>query len=66
MVASEKLMRETDTHIHQFKIKNLVVCENYKYRDNHHYLNGLSAFDRREEFKKIANDNWQTEVMKVK
>jgi hypothetical protein len=66
MVCSEKLMRETDIQITQFKVKNLVVCENYKYRDNHHYLNGLSAFDRREEFKKIANDNWQTEVMKVK
>ena len=66
MVCSEKLMRETDIQITQFKIKNLVVCENYKYRDNHHYLNSLSAFDRREEFKKIANDNWQSEVMKVK
>ena len=26
IVASENLMRETDTQIHQFKIKNLVVC----------------------------------------
>ena len=66
MVASEKLMRETDTQIHQFKIKNLVVCENYKYRNNHHYLNGLSAFDRRDEFKKIAQSQWNSVVMKVR
>ena len=42
MVACEKLVR-TGEDIQQFKIKNLVVCENYKYRDNHHYLNGISA-----------------------
>jgi len=66
MVASEKLMRETDIKIHQFKIKNLVVCENYKYRDNTHYLNGLSAFDRRDEFKKIAQSQWNSVVVKVK
>ena len=66
MVASEKLMRETDTQVHQFKIKNLVVCENYKYRDNTHYLNGLSAFDRREEFKNIAQNQWKAEIMNVK
>jgi len=66
MVASEKLMRETDTQIHQFKIKNLVVCENYKYRDNSHYLNGLSAFDRREEFKKIAQNKWNSVLTKVR
>ena len=42
MVACEKLVR-TGEDIQQFKIKNLVVCENYKYRDNHYYLNGISA-----------------------
>ena len=66
MVGSEKLIKETDIKISQFKIKNLVVCENYKYRDNNHYLNGLSAFDRREEFKKRALNNWQSEIVKVK
>ena len=65
MVASEILMRK-GIEIYQFKIKNLVVCENYKYRNNHHYLNGLSAFDRREEFKQIAQNQWQTEINGVK
>jgi hypothetical protein len=65
MVASEILMRK-GIEIYQFKIKNLVVCENYKYRNNHHYLNGLSAFDRREEFKQIAQNQWKTEINGVK
>ena len=66
MVASEKLMRTSDYKVHQFKIKNLVVCENYKYRNNHHYLNGLSAYDRREEFKNKAQSNWNSCINNVK
>ena len=66
MVGSEKLMRTTDIQITQFKIKNLVVCENYKYRDNTHYLNGLSAFDRRDEFTKKAQEGWPSALSKIK
>jgi hypothetical protein len=67
MVASEKLMRENpDEKIQQFKIKNLVVCENYKYRGHFHYLNSLSVYDRREEFRKIAHDNFHSEIAKIK
>ena len=66
MVGSEKLMRTTDIQITQFKIKNLVVCENYKYRDNNHYLNGLSAYNRREEFTKKAHDGWSSALNKIK
>ena len=66
MVGSEKLMRTTDIQITQFKIKNLVVCENYKYRDNNHYLNGLSAFDRRDEFTKKAQEGWPSALSKIK
>ena len=65
MVGSEKLMRTTDIQITQFKIKNLVVCENYKYRDNTHYLNGLSAFDRRDEFTKKAQGGWSSALNKI-
>ena len=65
MVGSEKLMRTTDIQITQFKIKNLVVCENYKYRDNNHYLNGLSAYNRREEFTKKAHDGWSGALNKL-
>ena len=62
MVGSEKLVREQNEEIHQFKIKNLVVCENYKYRGHYHYLNSLSVYDRREEFKKISHDNFLPEL----
>ena len=65
MVGSEKLVREQNEEIHQFKIKNLVVCENYKYRGHHHYLNSLSVYDRREEFKKISHDNFLPELKKI-
>ena len=62
MVASEKLIQENNELITQFKIKNLVVCENYKYRGYSHYLNSLSVYDRREEFKKISYTNFQKEI----
>jgi len=62
MVGSEKLVKEQNEKIYQFKIKNLVVCENYKYRGHHHYLNSLSVYDRREEFKKISHDNFLPEL----
>jgi hypothetical protein len=62
MNAGEKLVRTTDINIYQFKIKNLIVCENYKYRNNSHYLNHISVFDRREEYKQIAIDNFNIEL----
>ena len=65
MWASEKLIQTQNVDIQQFKIKNLVVCENYKYRSNYHYLNNISAYDRREEFKKIAESNFSLELNKV-
>jgi hypothetical protein len=62
MWAAEKLMTTTDMEIYQFKIKNLVICENYKYRNNSHLLNHLSAFDKRDEFKKISEENFNQEL----
>jgi hypothetical protein len=65
MWGSEKLMKTTDINIQQFKIKNLVVCENYKYRNNSHYINNISAFDKREEYKQIAESNFNEELNKL-
>jgi len=65
MVASEKLMKEGKEDIQQFKLKNVVVCENYKYRNNSHYLNNISVYDRREEFKKQAESNFMKELEKI-
>ena len=65
MWASEKLISTQQLDIQQFKLKNLVVCENYKYRNNAHYINNLSVYDRREEFKKIAESNFGEELDKI-
>lgn len=65
MWASEKLISTEQLDIQQFKLKNLVVCENYKYRNNAHYINNLSVYDRREEFKKIAESNFGEELDKI-
>lgn len=65
MWGSEKLMKTTDINIQQFKIKNLVVCENYKYRNNAHYINNISIYDKREEFKQIAYNNFNEELNKL-
>ena len=65
MVACEKLMRIGNNDIQQFKLKNLVVCENYKYRNNSHYLNNLSVYDRRQEFKQISESNVEKELDKI-
>ena len=65
MWACEKLQHEGIIKIQQFKIKNLVVCENYKYRNNAHYINNLSVYDKREEFKKIAESNFKIEIDKI-
>jgi len=64
MIACEKLVREGED-IQQFKIKNLVVCENYKYRNNSHYINNISVYDRREEFKKIGFNAFNDEIKKI-
>jgi hypothetical protein len=60
MHAAHHLSRHMN--IQQFKIKNLVVCENYKYRNFYEYQENLSMIDRREEFKKISFDNFKPEL----
>jgi hypothetical protein len=65
MWGAEKLMKATNINIQQFKIKNLVVCENYKYRNNSHYINNISAFDKREEYKQIAESKFNEELNKL-
>ena len=50
----------------QFKIRNLVVCENYRYRNNEHISELIASIDRREEFKKQAELGFQSETKKWK
>jgi len=62
MWASEKLVKERDLDITQFKIKNLVVCENYKYRNYKQYENHLTMINRKDEFKQISEKNFSEEL----
>lgn len=64
MWGMEKL-NQNGEQMYQFKLKNYVVCENYTYRDRKHYDSIIKRIDRKEEFKKIAFDNFQIELNKL-
>ena len=66
MIACEKLLQTQKVDIQQFKLKNLVVCENHKYKNNSYYLNNILFYNRIEEFEKLAESNFMTELEKVK
>ena len=66
MCSSEKLTQTTDIHVQQFKMKNVVVLENYKYSNYFHYLNNMTAADRKDEFEKIAEPNFRKELDNIK
>jgi hypothetical protein len=51
--------------ITQFKLKNLVVCEDYQYRDSSHYLNFINKNNKKEEFLKHAQNNFKMELEKI-
>lgn len=62
MIVSELLQRSGTINIQQYKIKNLVVCENYKYRDNSFYKSFLSVNDKRQEYLEISEKFAETEI----
>ena len=65
MWAIEKLNNQKMDWIYQFKLKNYVICENYVYRNRKHYDTIINRIDRKEEFKKQAYNNFQTELDKI-
>ena len=62
MMVSELLTRSNTINIQQLKIKNLVVCENYKYRDNSFYKSFLSVNDKRQEYLEVSENFAETEI----
>ena len=62
MWASEKLMNSKSIDVKQFKIENLIVCEDYRYRNNKHYNDNLHIINRKDEFRKIAEQNFKKEL----
>lgn len=59
------LQREYDYDVRQYKIKNLVVCELHRFRNNYEYTNGLKYYHRKNEYKKQCNDNITKELEKL-
>lgn len=64
MHASEKLIKQ-GTDVQQFKLKNVVVCEDYKYRNHTPYTLHMETIDKREEYKKIVHNNFLKELDKI-
>jgi len=49
----------------QYKIENLIVAENYKYRDFSYIENFISPINRKDEFRQIAHQNFTKEINKL-
>ena len=61
MWAIEKLNSKGEG-IYQFKLKNYIVCENYIYRNRTHYDSIIKRINRKDEFKKKAEDVFLKEL----
>jgi hypothetical protein len=57
------IMKQKGTNVQQYVVDNLVVAENYKLRNNP-YSKYLKTIDKKDEYKKQAEDNFQIELNK--
>ena len=62
VMACSFMMRQKGKLVSQFILENLIVGENHKNRTNETIKKYISVKDRKEEFKKIAHSNWETEI----
>jgi tellurite resistance protein len=62
MWAIDIINNSENNSIYQFKLKNYVVCENFKYRNRSYSDTMIRRIDRKEEFKKIAQENMIKEL----
>ncbi len=56
------LMKNKGIEVNQFIIENLICGENHKNRPNESVKNYISSKNRKEEFRKIAESNWEKEI----
>jgi hypothetical protein len=61
MVCSS-IMKQRGEQVSQFVLENVIVGEIHKTRTNNTLKKYISAKDKKEEFKKIAHSNWETEI----
>jgi hypothetical protein len=54
-------MKQKQMKPQQYIVKNLVIAENYIYRDNF-YINYLSIINKKEEYSKQAENNFNLEL----
>lgn len=64
VMACSMIMKQKGEDVSQFILENLIVGENHKNRANQSIKKYLSIKDRKEEFKKIAHSNWESEINK--
>jgi hypothetical protein len=57
------IMKQKGKYAQQYVVNNLVVAENYKWRNNP-YSQYLEIIDKKDEYKKQAEDNFQIELNK--
>lgn len=62
IMACSQMMVQKGERVAQFTMENLICGENYRYRTNEAIKKYISIKDRREEFRKIAESNWQQEI----
>lgn len=56
-----EMMKQKGIDVQQYVVNNLVIAENYKYRNNP-YSSYLRIIDRKDEFRKQAESNFQIEL----
>jgi hypothetical protein len=57
-------LNKNGKNIYQFKLVNYIVCEDYIYRNRDYYLNNIKLVNRKDEFRKIAESNFNNELNK--
>lgn len=56
------IMKSKEIEVNQFIIENLICGENHKNRANESVKNYIYSKNRKEEFRKIAESNWEREI----
>jgi hypothetical protein len=58
------ILRKNGNEIYQFKLNNYVVCEDYTFRNRNYYNDIIKSINRKDEFRKIAESNFNNELNK--
>ena len=61
-----ELMKQRGIDVQQYVLEDVIVAENYKYRDLNHYTDHLKIIDKKDEYRKAADDNMFIELEKFK